>query len=777
MKDNSQSQYKYRTSNNDIIDVRALLIKYLKKWHWFVISVFICIAIAFVYLRMTLPSYSVQTSILIRDAGNNPLSQLALLDGFGGAGASKEVNDEIQILTTRTIMSDMVRALGIETEYFIQNKFKPDVEIFPTSLSPIQLIVPPFFNDTLKIPLKFDIKRTKKGYNIVLEAGGNRQRFFAESLPATINTPYGEMKFDETSPVKPGARFRVVTYPNRILTARYASRINVTPVNRQSSAISISTVSTAPAKAIAILNKLIEIYNLDAVRERNLVGQNTADFAESQMMLLEQDLSDIEIEIEKYKRNHNLTNISSEAELFLRTMSDYDRRLSEIQTQINLINHIDNYLKDENNRNTLIPSVLGIEDNALRLLVQEYNNLLLERIRIVRSGSEQNPAVAQLDNTLAMLRASVTTSISNALSGLNIARNDLRQRQTQFTAKIQNVPTQEREFIELRRRQEVAQSLYVFLLQRKKENELRLATTTPSARLLDSAYSRGPVAPKRNIILLVALMFGFAIPLVVIYLLDLLNNKIQDKKEFQRLTRVPFIGSIGQNKATAPIVVKGNRTSPIIEMFRQLRTNVQFMITGKKNPVILVTSSISGEGKSFISTNLALSLALMKKKVVIIGLDIRNPMLGEYFEIPKDEKGMTLFLSNSDIKLQDIIRESPISKNLSVIQAGHIPPNPTELLMSPRLDEIIAELKETFDYIVIDSAPLGVVSDTYQINRVADTVIYVARQNYTPKDWTAFINETYENNKLNNMSVLLNGTDDIDTYYGYNHKKYFKHEL
>ena len=593
MVNNSQSAYK--TSNDDNIDIRAILIKYLKKWHWFVISVFVCVAIAFVYLRITPPSYSVQTSILIRDAGSNPLSQLALLDGFGSAGASKEVSDEIQILTTRTIKSDMVRALGIETEYFKRNRFRSDVEIFPTSLSPIQLIVPPFFNDTLRTTLRFDIKRTKKGYDIVLTARGSKQRFFAESLPTTLSTPYGEIGFDEVLPVKSGARFRVTTYPNRILTARYASTINVAPVNRQSSAINISTVSTTPAKAIAILDKLIEIYNLDAVRERNLVGQSTADFAEAQIVSLEQELLNIEIEIEKYKRNHNLTNISSEAELFLRTMSEYDRKLSEIQTQIHLINHIDEYLRDENNKNNLIPSVLGIEDNALRLLIQEYNHVLLERIRIVRSGSEQNPAVAQLDHTLTMLRSSVATNITNALNGLNITQNDLRQRQAQFTTKIQNIPTQEREFIELRRRQEVAQSLYVFLLQRKKENELRLATATPTARLLDSAYaSLSPVAPKKNLIFLIALIFGFLIPFGLIYVLDLLNNKIQDKAEFQRLVRAPFVGSIGQNKKPDSIVVKGNGTAPIIEMFRQLRTNVQFMIAGKTNPVILVTSSISG---------------------------------------------------------------------------------------------------------------------------------------------------------------------------------------
>ena len=766
MERNSQTPYKKSVPDHDIIDIRAIIIKYLRKWYWFAISVFICVAIAFVYLRTTAPTFNVQTSILLRDAqSTNPFSA-ALLGGLGSFNISMGVEDEIQILTTRTLTSQVIRGLNIETEYFVRHgRLRPFVEIYPLSQSPIRLVTPPDFNETLSSRLTFDIRRTKRGYNIELESRDHSLEFFVENLSSAISTPYGEIRFNEINPIPSGARFRIVTFPIQALTTRYLNQIRVAPVNRHSNVINISTVSAMPAKAIDILNKLVKLYMQDGVDERNLTGQSTADFATEQIQSLENDLHNIEMQLEKYRRSHNLTDISSEARILLSSMSEYNSRLAEIETQIQLAEHLRYYLTNEVNQYNLIPANLATDDVALRMLIQEYNNALMDRMRLLRSANEQNPAIVQIDNALAVWRTNLIASINSTIDGLNIARNDLRRRETQFATQIQQIPTQEREYIELRRRQEVAQALYVLLLQRQKENEMQLAITTSTVRLLDSAFSSGPVAPRRMIILFIALMFGFALPVIVLYIMDLMNNKIQSKAEFQRLVHAPFIGSIGYNDTEEQIVVTHVNTSHIVEMFRQLRTNVQFMIAGKKNPVILITSSISGEGKSFISTNLALSFTSMKKKVVIVGLDIRNPMLGKYFNIPIDNKGVTVFLSNPDLKLEDITTPLPNNPNISVIQAGPIPPNPTELLMSERLDELFADLREKFDYIIIDSAPMGVVSDTYQINRVADTTIFVVRQDYTPREWTAFINETYENNRLNNMSVLLNGVEKTDTYY------------
>lgn len=772
MENKSQTQYR-TTNNNDFIDIRALLSKLLKNWYWFVISVCICIAVAFVYLKTCSTKYEVKTTVLLRDdRTNNPLTQLAVLEGLTGAKSSKSVEDEIQILTTRKITSQVIKSLNLTTEYYAKKGIlTPYNELY--TASPIKLTPPESFNDTLHRTLIFDIKHAKKGYKITLEVGENKENYFSDNFPTSLNTLYGKIDFTLTAPLNDKTAYRIIVYPAAFLVESYSSAINVAPVNKRTNAISASITSATPAKAIDILNKLIDLYNEDVVNDKNIVGYNTADFVDEQVKLIEVELSELEAEVEKYKKENKITDISSEANLFLNLTSEYDRKLAEIQTQINLVSYIDNYVKKEENKYSMIPANLGIEDNSLILLVKEYNNALLERIKLLRTTNEQNPVISQLEELLGILRASIIESIKSISDGLNIAKSDLLKKDSQFTAKIKDMPTKEREYIELKRRQEVTQSLYVFLLQKKKENDLSLATTTSPAKLLDEAYVLPkPVAPKKSIILLMALMLGCAIPFIVIYLLDLLNNKIQNKKEYQQLVRAPFIGSIGTNKTPDIAVVKEGQTTPIIEMFRQLRTNLQFMIANKKNPVILVTSSVSGEGKTFISINLALSFALMKKKVVLLGLDIRNPMLDKYLDMRKDNKGITSFLSNPDIKLQEIILESTSTNpNLYVIQAGAVPPNPTELLMSARLDEMIAELKKHFDYIVIDSAPIGVVPDTYELNRVIDNTVYVSRQNYTTREMTTLINDIYKDNRLNNMSVVLNDTDVAESYYGYNYKK------
>ena len=773
MENNSQPKYK-TTNNKDIIDIRAILVKYLKKWYWFVISICICVVMAFVYLKITLPQYSVQTTILLRDdQTSNPLSQLALLEGLTGSGASKEVEDEIQILTTKTITTQVIKSLNVETEYYVKKSIKPYVELYP--VSPIKLLLPAHFNDTLSTVLVFDIKQTKKGYEIKFRGGLFEKKYLLDNISSPFNTPYGEMSFESIAPLGKNTKYKVITYPIRVLTESYSSAIKVAPVNKKSNAIIASTISVVPAKAKVILDELIDLYNEDVINDKNTIGNNTAYFVNEQIALIEEELTVIEAEVEKYKKLNNLTDISSEAALFLTSISEYDKKLAEIQTQINLVQYIGDYVREEENKYTMIPANLGIEDKSLAVLIKEYNDVLLEHMKLLRTTNEKNPVISQLEELLSVLRSSIITSIKSISDGLNIAKKDLLLKDSQFSAKIKDIPTKEREFIELKRRQEVTQALYLYLLQKKKENELSLATTTSQAKLLDPAYvSLLPVSPKRMIVLFIALIVGCMIPITIIYLLDLLNNKIQSKKEYQRLVHAPFIGSIGVNKTSEIVVVKSGRTTPIIEMFRLLRTNLQFMISGKKNPVILVTSTVSGEGKSFISVNLSLSLALMKKKVVLLGMDIRNPMLSEYLKISKDDKGITMFLADSDVKLQDILFESPINPNLYIIQGGIVPPNPTELLMSARLDEMIADLKKHFDYIIIDSAPVGVVSDTYQINRVVDNTVFVSRQNYTSRELTTFINDIYDNNRLNNMSVALNGTNDVEIYYEYNHKKYLK---
>ena len=373
-----------------------------------------------------------------------------------------------------------------------------------------------------------------------------------------------------------------------------------------------------------------------------------------------------------------------------------------------------------------------------------------------------------MEQQLMELRESIIISIRSIKDGLLIAKKDLIRKDAQFASKIKDVPTQERQYLEIMRQQAIKEKLFMFLLQKREENALTLASTTPSAKTIDSAFSSlSPVAPKRMMIFLLAIIIGFIIPIVIIYILDLFDDKINNSKELKRLIKVPYLGSIGVKQSDDIVVVNEGLTTPIVEMFRIIRTNLQFLLTGKENPVILVTSSISGEGKSFTSINLAMSLALMKKKVVLVGLDIRSPMIGNYLHLSK-EKGVTMFISDGTMKIDEIIIPSELHEYLEVIPAGPVPPNPAELIMSSRLDDLFAELRKRYDYIVVDSAPIGLVSDTYLLNRLIDNSIFMTRQHYTPKEATELINEIAESQKLKGISVILNGTNEISGYgYGY----------
>ncbi|HLP04254.1 MAG TPA: polysaccharide biosynthesis tyrosine autokinase [Paludibacter sp.] len=750
----------------DEINLREILFKYLGKWYWFLLSAFVCLVGAYAYLKVTNELYQVQTSILLRkDQGSAGLIDMSMLDGLGVSGSSKEVEDEIQVLTSKSIVASVIKSLHIETQYFRKSGWKY-TELYP--VTPIRLIVPAYFNDTTKQVLELRVKRKADGYVVKYMVGQDKREFTVNDLNRPIQTPVGILRFAQVGTVKVGESFKMISYPMNVITESLSTSINVAAVNKKANAITISTVAENCPKAKDVLNKLVELYNEDAVTDKNKIATNTADFVDDRLRIISGELQDVEMNVESYKREKGLTDLSSEAEIFLKSASEYDNKLAELETQLNLVGYIETYVKDGKNQYNLVPANLGIEDKSLLQLVQEYNQALLERMKLQRTTNEKNPVLIQMEQQLKEIRKSIIVSIQSIKDGVRIALKDVKGKNRQFASKIKEVPTQERQFIEIKRQQEIKQKLYLFLLQKREENALSLASTIPSAKTLDLAYaSMTPVAPKRMMILLVALLLGLVVPVGVIYLKDLLNDKISDKKELLRLLKVPFLGSIAVNKEADRIVVREGKTTPLVEMFRLIRTNMNFVLGGVKSPVILVTSTISGEGKSFTAINMAMTFALLKKRVVLVGLDVRNPMLGEYLHIPKSN-GVTLYLADSSYKPHDIIVPSGFHDYLDVIPAGPIPPNPAELLMNPRLEELFSSLKNEYDYIIVDSAPVGVISDTYLLSRIVDNCIYVVRRNYTPREATALINDIYKHKRINKIGVVLNGTDESLGYgYGY----------
>ena len=760
-----------KSTNIDSINIREILIKYLRKWHWFLISAIVCLAVAYFYLKITNDQFTVQSTILIRkDESKSGLLDMSMLDGLGGlSGNSKEVEDEIQVLSSRLLMNNVIKTLGIETNYYEKKGFRYE-EIYP--LTPVKLITPQMFNDTTKQEVSFKLIRKEDGFKIEFKAGRFSENYLLSNLNKEVITPIGTFKFQQIFPVKLGESFKIISYSNRSLIDNYCNSIKVGAVNKKSNAINVSTISECPKKSEVVLDKLIEMYNQDAVLDKNLIATSTAAFIQERIKLIGSELLDVELDVENYKKKNKLTDITTDAELFLQSESEYDTKLSALETQVNLVSYIEAYVKDNKHQYDLVPANLGIDDKSLLLLIQDYNKALLERMKILRTTNEKNPVLTQMEQQLKELRSSIIVSIGSIKEGLKISKRDVIGKTSQFTSRINGVPTQERELTEIIRQKEIKSKLYLFLLQKREENELSLASTIPSAKTINLAYtSLSPIAPKRMMTYLLALILGLIFPLIYLYVVDLLNNKILDSKDLKRLVKVPYLGSIGLKKDSDVVVVREGRTTPIVEMFRIIRTNMQFMLAGKENPVILVTSSVSGEGKSFTSINMAMSFALMKKKVILVGLDIRNPMLGDYLHLSK-EKGITMYISDESYNVSDIITPSNLHPYLDVIPAGPVPPNPAELIMNHRLDDLFQQLRSMYDYIIVDSAPIGLVSDTYLLNRLVDNCIYVARQNYTPREASSLINEIYEHKRLSGMGIVLNGTNENSGYgYGYGYGK------
>lgn len=753
-------------TDQDAINVRDLLFRYLNKWYWFVFAVLISLTLTWFFLKTQNEKYTIQTTIMLRNESRNGgvNDQKMMMESMGLFNGSKALDDEIQVISSHKLVRQAVDTLNLYVEYYKKDKWKY-VEQYNNT--PFRLVIPAHFSDTLKYAVEIKLNLATK--TVIFKSKRLKETYELNDLQQPFQTPVGQLSFVKTGLIPTEGKYLLKVRPTRELEDDYTTRIQANSVNKQvMNVIRISMVEANIKKAQDLLDKIVELYNLDAIVDKNLVATNTANFLRNQLNSIKQELSNVESNVEQYKKTNSITDISSEAAIYLESSSEYNKKLVELETQMRLIQYVENYLKNNKNQYSLIPTNIGIDDKGLVDVIQGYNLAVLERMKLVRSSNKINPALVDLEEQINAMRTNILSTLSSVKGGLAISKNDVVKKEGEFKSRIKAVPTQERQFLEIKRQQEITQNLYVFLYQKQIENALKLASTASAARTIDKAYaSLTPVAPKKGIALLVGLILGLLIPFLIIYLRDLINNKIEDPKEFKKAINAPYLGNVCISRETERVVVQEGKVTPIVEMFRLIRTNLQFMTASKKSPAILVTSTISGEGKSFISINIAMSFALMKKKVVLVGMDIRNPMLGEYLHIPKTI-GLTVYLSDDSYMLKDILVPSGFHKYLDVIPAGPVPPNPSELLMTTRLEDLIKKLKEDYDYIIIDSAPIGIVSDTYLLNRIVDNSIFVARQDYSSQESIHLINEIYSENKLNDMGVILNGTSATGNYgYGY----------
>lgn len=759
------------------VNIQELLFRYLIHWPWFVVSIIICIACAWGYLRLTTPIYNISATVLIKDekkgGGASMSSDLEKMGLEGFVSSSSNVDNEIEVLRSKSLAREVVNNLGLFVTYMDEDEF-PSKELYHTS----PVLVSLTHQEADKLPGRMEIDMILQptgALGVQITVGEKEYRKQFDKLPAVFPTDEGTVAFfannDTLSAVCPEnitKERHITAFINRPFSVlkEYVNSLSIAPTSKTTSVVVISLENTNIRRGRDYINKLLEMYNINANNDKNEVAQKTAEFIDERIGIISKELGSTEQDLENFKRSAGITDLSSEAQIALTGNAEYEKKRVENQTQINLVMDLQRYMKG--NEYEVLPSNIGLQDAASAGAIDRYNQMLVERKRLLRTSTENNPTIINLDTSIRAMRTNVQATLDATLKGLQITKEDLAREASRYSRRINDAPTQERQFVSIARQQEIKSGLYLMLLQKREENAITLAATANNAKIIDEALADdNPISPKKMLVYLAALVLGVGLPVGVIYLIGLTKFKIEGRADVEKLTSLPVVGDIPlADEKTGSIAVFENQNNLMSETFRNVRTNLQFMLENGKN-VILVTSTISGEGKSFISANLAISLSLLGKKVVIVGLDIRKPGLNKVFNIPKKEHGITQYLTNTTANLMDFVQPSDINKNLFILPGGTVPPNPTELLARGGLEKAIETLKANFDYVILDTAPVGMVTDTLLIGRVADLSVYVCRADYTHKAEFTLINELAENNKLPNLCIAVNGLDLNSRKYGY----------
>lgn len=754
---------------NDGFDLRLLLVKFLIHWPWFLVSVCLCLLIAFFYMRYKTPIYSIDGAVLItEETRSKPKSGTLDLQNLGVISMTNNFDNEVEILQSRSLVKKVVRDLGLYIDIRQERSFASPVALYRNA--PISVSVVPEVADTLATVITMQVKcHPDQTFDVVTRYNYNHQPqehvTSVKSLPAVISTSYCDITLDanpEGRTVTGETELTVRVCPIFSTAAGYISALSVEPRSKTTTIAKILFRDSNRRRGIDFVNSLVYNYNLEANAEKNQVAQKTAEFIDERIGIISQELGHAENELADFKQSAGLTNLTSDAQLALSQNAKYEETRLENSTQIQLVEYLQNYIANPAHAYEVIPANVGLTDLNLTSVISQYNTMLLDLKRLQRTSSDSNPAIQQAKVRVEALRQSVETTINSTLKGLRIAQSDIASQSSRYRNRISRAPLQEKEYLSISRQQEIMATLYTLLLQKREENAITLAATANNGRLIEDPQASGtPVSPNRNKIMLVAFVLGLLIPLLVFYILELLKYKIENQADIEMLTDVPLVAEVpnipeAQEKS---VVVRENHNGVAEEAFRALRTNLMFMLKpGQK--VILFTSTQSSEGKSFVAANTALSIAILGKKVLVIGMDIRKPGLNKTFGFSRRTRGVTEYLRDPDhTSIDDLILKGIAHPGLDVLPGGTIPPNPTELVAREGLDRMMELLKQRYDYILLDTAPIGMVSDTAIVGRTADICLYVCRADVTPKAGFVFVNRIAAEHKFDQLGIILNGFD------------------
>lgn len=761
-----------RNNRNDFISISQLLKTYISKWYLFVISILGCLLLAFVFIRVHKVKYGVRANILIQqESGMSPLD---MMGGIGDIfGASGHTDDEIFVLSSHSVYRDVVRDLGLNRTHYMHTGFLRNILTYPDY--PVDVTMSEEIADTLSKNIRFYIKVDKEGRaDITVKENkmGTLAKLKDVTLPYTVNTVFGQYTVEPTSYFVPGNDYNTRVYVTGYHSAAedYAIDIMSEIANKRSNVIQMGYNTTCPKLGEMLLQDIIDKYNQRGIYEKNIQGQKTGQFIGERLALLTEDLTDSEEKFQNYLERQGIVDPNIEVQYQTEKRAGVESALIEAETTLEILRITKEFLALPANKYELIPTTVSSE--ALQNAISNYNSKLIDRNELASHTDASNVALQRKTAAVDASRKNIIASVDKQFVNQEVLVRDLKAQMSATGNRLGSVPSQSRAVIDMRRQLEVKQELYVFLRKRQEENAMMMANATPKGLIVDVPYAlKKPLGITNKMVLVLALFFGLLLPPVYLYLIKLIRNRVETREDVENHTLTPILGEMCIDRSGRALVVSPTDLSSSSELFRLMRANLLFVFNDPKDKVVLTTSTTSGEGKSFISINLAASLALLGKRVLLAGMDIRAPKLSSYLDL-SSQYGLTQYLSSNEIKLDQIILKNKLKNfpTLDVILAGPIPPNPAELLISPKVDKMFDELRTQYDYIVVDSAPVGMVSDSYALNRIADATIFVTRINHTSLTDIDYIDEIYQEKRLKKLSLVINGVKSKKTY-GYSKDK------
>ena len=762
-------------SQNNSINFAELYQEYKSKWYYFAISVFVFVALGAAYALIKKPVYNVHASVLISTedqsgGANQMMKQFNMGDMFGGYSS---VDDELEVVASHSVFRNTVKDLRLNINYIVREHFFKRYMTYNNA--PIELICDKSVQDTLRASLLFKLKIDgNERVSIDVKANGdNLLEIEDKTFPVKLETIYGTFVFNKTPHFAP-LFDKVNSFREYISLTGYDAaaenldkEIDIYIPNKNANVIALDFKTPYIDFGTEVIDKIIENYNKKGVENKRIKDERSAEFISDRLESLVKELDASEELLEKYKRSHNIANIGAEASYQFGRKNSLENQLIASETEFEILQMTREFISNPVNKYSMIPYSSGA--GSASGIIGAYNGLIAERIKLENNAKANNVVLQALSKQIDALRENITETLNKSYETSLVRLNELRKQVRESQTKLGEIPSQEREYISMKRHQSVKEQLYLYLLQQQEETTLNIANAMARGIIIDNAYAfNEPVSASKKKIVLIFFFLGLIAPVAYFYIRNLLRNKFDTKEELEKKTSIPILGEICTSKRDEALVVKEGGSSSAAELFRLVRSNLQFVLNGKSEKVIMVTSTIAGEGKSFISINLASSFALLGKKVCLIGMDIRKPQLAHYLQLPT-QTGLTQYLASDRYDIDDIILKSPVIGNMDVIQAGPIPPNPAELLQSDKVDRLFVELRQRYDYIIVDSAPVGMVSDSLTLSRVTDVTVYVCRANHSTFSEVKFFNNLYEENRLKKMSLVVNGTKATRGYgYGYN---------